>query len=246
MAEVADEPQLPTKAERREVLVDAASIGLATGVYGISFGALAVTSKFTVAQASVLSLLMFTGASQFALVGIVGAAGGAAAAIGTAWMLGARNGLYALRMAELLAPRGWMRLVAAQLTIDESTGLAVRNDDGRHRSLARLGFWAAGISVFICWNIATVLGAIAANSLGDPRRFGLDAAIPAAFLALLWPRLSDKTARGVGLGAAVMAIALTPFLRPGLPVLLTAIVAVVVGLWPQRKTSSAVEGEVST
>jgi predicted branched-subunit amino acid permease len=243
---VAEAP-LPTKAERREVLIDAASIGLATGVYGISFGALAVTSKFTVAQTSALSLLMFTGASQFALVGIVGAAGGAAAAIGTAWMLGARNGLYALRMAELLAPRGWKRLAAAQLTIDESTGLAVRNDDGRHRSLARLGFWAAGIAVFVCWNIATILGALAANALGDPRHFGLDAAIPAAFLALLWPRLSDRTARGVGLGAAVMAIALTPFLRPGLPVLLSAIVAVVVGLWPARKapTDDATEGAIT-
>ena len=226
--------ELPTRSERREVLVDAASIGLATGVYGISFGALAVTSGFTVTQSSALSLLMFTGASQFALVGIVGAAGGAAAAIGTAWMLGARNGLYALRMAELLAPKGWRRWAAAQLTIDESTGLAVRYDDGRHRSLARLGFWSAGLAVFVLWNLATVAGAIGAHELGDPRKFGLDAAIGAAFLGLLWPRLRDHVSRGVAISAAAIALLLTPILRPGLPVLATALVAVIAGLWPTR------------
>ena len=233
---------MPTKAERREVLVDALGISIATGAYGISFGALAVTSGYSVPQSAALSSLMFTGASQFALVGVVGAGGGAVAAIGTAWMLGARNGLYALRMAELLQLRSWKRLVAAQVTIDESTGLAMRYDDGRHRSLARLGFWSAGIGVFILWNLATVLGALGAHALGDPGKFGLDAAVGAALLALLWPRLQNSTARAVAIAAAIVALVFTPLLRPGLPVLLSAVVALVVGLWP-RKTPDVAAGD---
>jgi predicted branched-subunit amino acid permease len=177
---------------RRAVLRQALSVGVATGAYGISFGALGVAAGLTVAQACVLSLVMFTGGSQFAFVGVVGAGGSGGAAIATAALLGARNGFYGLQMARVLRPRGWRRVATAQVTIDESTAVgsgqaAVRPD---RPDLARTGFWATALAVFALWNAATLLGAIVGDTLGDPRRYGLDAAAAAAFLALLWPRLA--------------------------------------------------------
>jgi predicted branched-subunit amino acid permease len=222
-------------AARAAVLRQAASIGIATGAYGISFGALAVAGGLSIAQACVLSLVMFTGGSQFAFVGVVGAGGPGGAAIATAVLLGARNGFYGLQMARILRPRGWRRLLTAQVTIDESTAVgsaqaALRPD---RPELARLGFWATAVAVFTLWNAATLLGAIVGDALGDPRRYGLDAAAAAAFLALLWPRLRSGRARLVAAGAVVVASALVPVLPPGAPVLAAALVAVVAG-WPHR------------
>ena len=162
---------------------------------------------------------------------MLGAGGGAVAAVTTALLLGARNSLYGLRLAGLLQARGPRRLLAAQLTIDESTAMALAREEAAFggRS-ARLAFWATGLSVYLCWNIATVVGAVAVDALGDPRSIGLDAAIPAGFLALLWPRLRGREAWLVAIGGALVAVALTPVLRPGLPVLAAAVVAVVAGL----------------
>lgn len=216
---------------RSGILRDSLSLGAAVGAYGVSFGALGVASGLTVLQTVALSALMFTGASQFALVGVLGAGGGPVAGVTTALLLGARNTLYGLRLAELLQLRGSRRLLAAQLTIDESTAMALGQDErafgGRS---ARLAFWATGATVYVCWNLATVVGAFAVDALGDPRAIGLDAAIPAGFLALLWPRLRSGEAWAVAGGGAVVALALTPLLRPGLPVLAAAAVAVVAGL----------------
>jgi predicted branched-subunit amino acid permease len=223
-------------APRATVLRQAASIGVATGAYGISFGALAVAGGLSIAQACVLSLVMFTGGSQFAFVGVVGAGGSSGAAIATAALLGARNGFYGLQMARILRPRGWRRLLTAQVTIDETTAVgsaqaALRPD---RPELARLGFWATAVAVFTLWNAATLLGAIVGDALGDPRRYGLDAAAAAAFLALLWPRLRSGRARLVAAGAVAVASALVPVLPPGAPVLAAALVAVVAG-WPQPR-----------
>lgn len=212
----------------RAIRANALGIGLATGAYGISFGAIAVASGMNPWQAQALSLGMFTGASQFALVGVLGAGGGAVAAVLTAWLLGARNGLYGLNMAPLLRPRSWRRLLAAQWTIDESTGMGIAHQETP--AAGRLAFWATGAAVYVLWNLGTLLGAIGASALDDPARFGLDAAIPAGFMALLWPRLKDRTAWAVAAGAAVIALALTPLTRPGVPVLASAAVAVVAGL----------------
>jgi branched chain amino acid efflux pump len=216
---------------RSAVLRQALSIGLATGAYGVSFGALAVAAGLTVAQTSVLSLVMFTGGSQFAFVGVVGAGGSGLAAIATAALVGARNGFYGLQMSRILMPRGWRRLPAAHVTIDESTAVgstqaAVRPD---RSDLARVGFWATAVAVFTLWNAATLLGAVVGDALGDPRRYGLDAAASAAFLALLWPRLSSARTRFVAAAAAVVATALVPVLPAGAPVLAAALVAVVAG-----------------
>jgi predicted branched-subunit amino acid permease len=206
---------------------------VATGAYGVSFGALAVASGLSLAQACALSLLMFTGGSQFAFAGVVGAGGSGAAAVATAGLLGARNGFYGLQMAPLLRTTGWRRPLAAHLTIDESTavGTAQLALHPRRLDLARLGFWATAGSVFVFWNLATLAGGLLGNALGDPRRFGLDAAAAAAFLALLWPRLSTARPRWVAVGGAVVAGTLVPLAPAGVPVLSAAVVGVLAG-WP--------------
>ncbi|MDP4746794.1 MAG: AzlC family ABC transporter permease [Candidatus Nanopelagicales bacterium] len=207
---------------------NAIGVGLATGLYGISFGALAVTSGFSFAQAQVLSLGLFSGASQFAVVGIMGAGGGALAAIATSSLLGIRNGLYALSLARVLKLSGIKKVFASHITIDESTAMSVANVDDEE--LSRWAFWATGISVFVFWNIATAIGAIGASLITDPKSFGLDAAVGAAFLALLWPRLINKQIRYIALSAALLAIILIPVVRPGLPVLASVLIAVIIGL----------------
>lgn len=219
---------------RREITVDAVAIGAATGAYGISFGALAVTNGFDIWQAQTLSLFMFTGASQFATVAILGAGGTALAAVATALLLGLRNGLYALSLAHDLAPQGWRRVTTAQLTIDESTAMAVANGEDGDRDTVRYAFLATGVSVFVLWNLGTLVGALSAGLLGDPRVYGLDAAAAAAFLALLWPRLGHTEARVVAGVAALLTLILIPLVSPGLPVLASALVAVAAGLRPRR------------
>lgn len=203
-------------------------VALATSAYGVSFGALSVASGLDVWQTCVVSLLMFTGGSQFAFVGVIGAGGIAAApaAIASAGLLGARNLAYGLRMSPVIGPGRWRRAAAAHFTIDESTAVSLAQTHPRARLV---GFWVTGIGIWIGWNISTLAGALLGDVLGDPRAYGLDAAAAAAFLALLWPRLRRRQAIAVGAAAAVVATALTPVLMPGIPVLVAAVVAVVVG-----------------
>lgn len=227
----------PVSAER-EVWRESLGVVLATSAYGVSFGALAVASGLDVWQACVLSLLMFTGGSQFAFVGVF-AAGGVSAlpsAIASAVLLGVRNVAYGMRMAPIVGTTPARRVAAAPFTIDESTAVAISQSDPR---LRRVGFWVTGIGIFLGWNLTTLIGALVGDVLGDPRTWGLDAAAAAAFLALLWPRLKERQAIAVGIAAAVVAAALTPVLMPGLPVLVAAVVAVVVGWfdWLGRKPS---------
>ena len=206
-------------------------MGLATGAYGVSFGAISVAAGLSVAQTCALSLLMFTGASQFALVGVLAAGGAPLSGALTALLLGTRNTLYGLRLAPLLQWSGWRRLLASHLVIDESTAMSVT----RHsRAAARLGFLTTGLSVFVLWNLATFGGAIAGTVLGDPRTFGLDAAVGAAFLALLWPRLRDRRNRLVAVAAAAVALGMVPIAPAGVPVLAAAGVALLVGALSDR------------
>ncbi len=201
---------------------DALGIGLAVGAYGVSFGAAATTAGLTVAQACALSLLVFTGASQFALVGVLGAGGGVLAGVAGAALLGSRNLLYAVRLADLLALSGLRRVLAAQVTIDETTAMAT----GVPRPLAGLAFWATGASVYVLWNLATLLGAVGAGVV-DTRALGLDAAVGAAFLGLLAPQVRGRRALAVALGGAGVAALAVPVAPPGVPVLLAGLAAVV-------------------
>jgi predicted branched-subunit amino acid permease len=214
---------------RHEVTRQCLSVGVATGAYGISFGALSVAAGLNLWQTIALSALLFSGASQFAIVGIVAAGGAGAAAVATSSLLGMRNGLYGLQMSRLLGVRGLRRVPAAQLTIDESTAVAIAQPEP---SAQRLGFWGTGVAVYILWNLTTILGAVVGNALGDPRRFGLDAAAPAAFCALLWPRLKAGEARAVAAVAAVIAVIVAPHAPAGIPVLVAALAAIVAGLRP--------------
>jgi predicted branched-subunit amino acid permease len=212
--------------DRRTVVRDSLGVAIATGTYGLSFGAVGVASGLDVAQTCVLSLLMFTGASQFALAGVLGAGGSAVSGALTALLLGTRNTLYGLRMAPLLGYRGWRRAVAAHVLIDESTAMAVNRAS---RSLARTGFWTTGGTIFVLWNLTTLVGAVAGEQLGDPRDLGLDAAVGAAFLALLWPRLASPVARLTAVLAALVAASAVTVTPAGVPVLVAAGVAVLVG-----------------
>ena len=198
-----------TDAARRAIRRDAIGLGIGTGAYALSFGALSVSAGLSIWQTQALSLLMFTGASQFALIG-------------------SRNAFYSVHMASVLRPHGWRRLAAAQLTIDESTGMAVGHDETNEG--ARLAFWSTGVAIFICWNVGTLFGAIAAGLLDDPAVLGLDAAGPAAFLALIWPRLTSWSMRAVFAVSLVCAVAFTPLLPPGIPVLIAGAAGVITGL----------------
>lgn len=218
-------PSELTTTHGRRITSDALGIGLATGAYALSFGAIGVASGLDPWQTQTLSLFMFTGASQFALVGVLGAGGGVVAAVLTAWLLGTRNGLYALSLAPILKVSGFHRLGAAHLTIDESTAMALAHPDPPQAG--ERAFWRTGLSVLVLWNIGTLVGALGASALDDPAALGLDAAIPAGFIALLWPRLVGGTLWAVALAGAVLAIVLTPVLRPGIPVLAAGLVALV-------------------
>ncbi|SNS21143.1 Predicted branched-chain amino acid permease (azaleucine resistance) [Actinomadura meyerae] len=199
------------------------SVGVAVGVSGLAFGAAAVTAGLTVAQACVLSLLAFTGASQFALAGVVGGGGGLVAGTLGAVLLGGRNALYGLRLAGTLGVRGWRRLLTAHVVIDETAAVATAQRD---RAAARAGFYTTAVTLYLAWNLTTLLGAAGAARLGDPDAIGLDVLGPAAFLALLWPRLTGGGgAVRVAVGAAVIAVAATPLLPPGVPVMLAAAAA---------------------
>lgn len=220
---------------RRSIVRDGLGVGLATGLYGISFGAIAVTTGFSVLQTCVLSLLMFTGASQFAFVGVV--AGGASpwSAAATAWLLGSRNTLYGMALAPKLALPPSRRLIDSHVVIDESAAMALHRDS---TAAARLGFWSTGWSVFCFWNLATLIGALAGEVIGDPRTYGLDAAVGAAFMALLAPRLGTGRARTAALLAAGVALVLVPVTAAGVPVLAAGAVALLGAVLPTREEVS--------
>ncbi|MGJ6961324.1 AzlC family ABC transporter permease [Streptosporangium sp. G11] len=215
---------------RSSAVRDGLGVGIAVGLSGVAFGAAAVTAGLSVAQACVLSLFAFTGASQFALVGVIAGGGSLVAGTAGAMLLGARNSLYGLRMAGMLDIRGWRRPLTAHGVIDETTAVALAQPD---EESARTAFLVTFASLYLTWNATTLVGALGASRVTDPAVFGLDAVGPAAFLAILWPRLtgSGSEARALrliaGCGAAV-ALAATPFTPPGVPVLLASVAVLAV------------------
>ncbi|WP_127480354.1 AzlC family ABC transporter permease [Nocardioides pantholopis] len=226
-----DSDTLPA-AERAAIVRDSLGVGFATGVYGVSFGAVSVAAGLDVWQTCALSLLAFTGASQFALVGVLASGGAPLSGAAAALLLGTRNTLYGLRVAGLLRWTGWRRAAAAHLLIDESTAMSVTRGT---TPAARLGFLTTGVTIFVLWNVFTLLGAMAGTAIGDPRSYGLDAAVGAAFLALLWPRLRDRRALVVALAAAAVAVVAVPLSPAGVPVLVAAAVALLAGLLGERR-----------
>lgn len=206
------------------------SVAVATGLYGVSFGALGVAAGLTVLQVVALSALMFTGGSQFAYIGVLAGGGGGAAALGAASLLGVRNAVYGMQVNRALRPRGWRRLLAAHVSIDESTATMVGQRDPDEQ---RRGFWTAGLGIYLLWNLCTLAGALLGDALGDPRRWGLDGAAVAAFLGLLWPRLSGREPVAIAVACALATVVAVPFVPPGVPILIAAAVAAAWG-WAGR------------
>ena len=216
----------------RTTVRDALSVSVTVGAYGVAFGAASVAAGFSVLQTCLFSLFTFTGASQFAAIGVVASGGPAVGAIATAAMVGTRNALYGIQMAPLLRVRGLWRIAAAHVTIDESTGVAL-SQTPRGVEAVRAGFWLTGLGVFFFWNAFTLLGALGAKALGNPASWGLDGAVPAVFLGLVWPRLENTFLRLVAVTSMFFAVVVTPWLPAGLPIIATALVAVVLG-WRER------------
>ena len=217
----------------RATVTTSLSVSFTVGLYGTAFGAAGVAAGFSILQTCLLSLLTFSGASQFAVVGVLGAGGSAISGIATASLLGIRNGLYGLRMAPILKVRGVKRVVAAQITIDESTGVAIGQEDLGSDAMKH-GFWLTGFGVYFFWNLFTLAGALGAQAMGDPSAWGLDAAVPAAFLGLVWPRLHGNFERALAVSAVLLSLVLTPFVAAGIPIIATALLAVAFG-WKVRR-----------
>lgn len=223
-------------------MTQGAQVALAVSLYGVSFGALAVAMGFDVWQTMVLSLLMFSGASQFAFIGVIGSGGLAAAtaAIASAGLLGVRNGLYGLRTSVIVGPGFWKKIAGAHLTVDESTAVATAQPD---EESAKKGFWATALVLYLGWNAASLIGALVGDMLGDLRAWGLDAVAAAAFLGLLWPRLRAIEPIAVAAVSAAATILLVPSVAPGIPVLGAALVGILFTIfsrwrYPSSKPSS--------
>ncbi|TMD98881.1 MAG: AzlC family ABC transporter permease [Chloroflexi bacterium] len=212
----------------RAILRDALGIAIASGAYAISFGAISTAAGLSLLQTCTLSVLMFTGASQFALVGVLGAGGSVWAGAATAALLGSRNALYGVRLSSLLKVGGRRRLAAAHFVIDETTAMAIARDDP---TLSRYAFWATGLALFVLWNLGTLAGALATHAVSNPKVLGLDAAPPAAFLALLAPRLRAREPLAIAIAAAVVAIAVLPFVPAGVPLLVVALLVTLFGVF---------------
>ena len=173
---------------------------------------------------------MFTGASQFAFIGVVGAGGSVWAGAATAALLGTRNALYGLRLSSLLDLRSWRLPVSAHFVIDETTAMTIARDKPAD---SRLAYWATAIALFSLWNLGTLIGALATQALPDPKALGLDAAPPAAFLALLAPRLRAREPLAVAVAAALIALVALPFVPTGVPLLIVAAAVLLYGIRPR-------------
>jgi 4-azaleucine resistance transporter AzlC len=211
------------KAAQRGIRNRALTIGMSVVPFGLSFGAVSVETHLSLLQVCLLSLVLFSGASQFALVSVISGGGSYLSAVGTALLLGARNGLYGVRINALFHPRGWRRLLMAETTIDESTAMAVSEATS---GFALRAFWTTALSVYVLWNISTIVGALVGNALGSPATAGLDAAGPAAFTALLAPRLTSPSMRFVALASGAIALATVSFVPVGAPILIGGLSAV--------------------
>jgi predicted branched-subunit amino acid permease len=225
-----DSGRISTQA-RRGVIRDALGIAIASGAYAVSFGAISTAAGLSLLQTCALSVLMFTGASQFALVGIVGAGGSVWAGAATAALLGSRNALYSVRLSSILDRSGLRRLLAAHFVIDETTAMAIARESPAE---SRFAFWATGVALITFWNLGTLIGALATQLVPDPKVFGLDAAPPAAFLALLAPRLRAREPLAIAFAAGVVALVCLPFLPTGVPLLVVAVLVAIFGVLRSR------------
>jgi 4-azaleucine resistance transporter AzlC len=188
---------------------------------GFAFGITAVDAGLDVWQASAYSLFVFAGSAQFAAVEVLGDGGSVLSAVAAGLLLNVRSLAFGVVMAPALAGPWWKRAAWSQLMIDESTAIGTAQVDSWWR---RYGYLWGGLAIFVTWNLATLVGAVGLSSGGDlVRRLGIDAAIPAAFLALLWPRLGRRDQLRTALCGAAVALVLLPVAPPGIPIVAAAI-----------------------
>lgn len=207
------------------MIVACLTLSAAVGVFGVSFGVGSVAAGASVLQTCVISLVVFTGASQFSAVSVIGAGGSLGSALGGALLLAARNGVYGMAMSRRLDGSLGRKILAAQLTIDETTAMAIAQPRRRDQQIA---FWLTGFTLYTCWNLGTLIGALAGTAI-DPTTFGLDVAFPAGFVAMVWPLFTNSAARwAAGIGAVVCLVTV-PWTPVGVPILLS-VLGVLVGL----------------
>jgi len=219
---------------------DIALACLAVWFTGLSYGAIAVASGFPLWVPAAQSVLVLAGASEFLFIGIVAAGGNPFAAAAAGLLVNARHLPYGLALPDMTGPdmtgpgpgpgRGWRRLLGSHVMNDESVVFALAQEDlARKRS----AYWACGLGVLLCWPAGAILGALIGSVIGNTGAFGLDAMFPAVILALIMPALRDRVTLRAALAGAVIALAVTPFLPAGLPVLL-ALAGVLVVAIPRR------------
>jgi predicted branched-subunit amino acid permease len=226
---------------------DVTLVCVADGLVGVSFGATTAAGHLPWWVPVAMSLLVFAGGSQFAAVGVVLAGGSPFAAVAAGAVLNTRLLPYGFAVADVVGPpertdrvpaggrRRWLiRLLGAQVITDESTAFALRQTDPARR---RAAFWTCGVSLFAVWNVSVLLGVLAGSLVRNTNAFGLDATFPAVVIALALPALADLRTRSSAATGAVIAVALTPVLPAGLPVL-AALAGLATGWRPGRRTAA--------
>ena len=213
----------------RDVARDIGLVCLADALVGASFGAITVSADLPLWLPSLLSVVVFAGAAQFMFVGLIAAGGNPVAAVAASLLINVRHVPFGFTVGDLVG-RGWRRAIGSHLMIDESVAFALAQRDPVQR---RAAYWACGISLMVCWNLGVLVGAVGGAVISDTDALGLDAAFPAVLLALVLPSLRTPAIRRAALVGAVVALATTPFLPAGMPVLL-GLVGVVFGLRSSR------------
>lgn len=227
---------------------DTLAIGAAVGAYGISYGVLATAAGLSPVVATLSSLLVLAGGSQFAFVAVLAAGGNPLTGAVGGLLLNLRYVVFGLAVAQAL-PRAPLprRLADAYLVVDESVALALgAAARGAPAAEVTRTFRRIGLAVSAAWIGMTALGAFGGQLLGDPRALGLDAAFPAGFLALLAPWLRTPPARRAALAGALLAIGLTPVTPPGVPIIAAALGAVAGLVGAPPGTSDPSDGGAAT
>nr|WP_190108396.1 AzlC family ABC transporter permease [Streptomyces cinnamoneus] len=200
----------------RALLRDITLVGLAVGVIGLSYGAIAVASGFPLWFPVVLGLTVLAASSEFLFIGIVAAGGSPVAAVLAGLLVNARHLPFGLALPDVLG-HGWRRLLGTHLMNDETVVFALAQEDPERKKAA---YWACGLGILVCWPLGALTGGAIGTVIDDTDDLGLDAMFPAILLALIVPAFTDREKRRAGLAGAAVALAATPFLPAGLPVLL--------------------------
>ncbi|MFB8182933.1 AzlC family ABC transporter permease [Streptomyces sp. NPDC055966] len=203
--------------EDRSLIRDASLVWLASGIVGVSFGAVSVAGGLPLWVPVLMSVLVYAGSAQFSAVGVLLAGGGPVAAVATGLLLNTRTAAFSLAVAEILGTSRAARFLGAHLVTDETVAFALAQSDPVRQ---RRAFWISGLGLFAVWNIGVLAGALAGSALGDTARYGLDAAFPAVLVALVLPALrADAAVRRCAAAGAALALAVTPAVPAGVPVL---------------------------